>query len=686
MTLYGQFIVVSHKNLFLTYSIPTQYSNISTHSLWIVPLRGAAKNAGRAIGIFLNYCEKPSYNCKEVLENYLPEISINPDQIKISQFLDHYYLSHPTQSMPILAPGILWDLKNKNMWEKQIESLSAETPPLLSEKHLKPPVQLTELQENAKQFILNHQTTLLHGVTGSGKTEVYIQCAQHVLSQGKTVLILIPEIALTPQLTKKFQNVFGENLAVIHSKLSKKKYMENWLRILLQRAKIVVGVRSAIFCPLQNIGLIITDEEHDSSYKNQKNPFYHSRDLCVMRAHFSQGICILGSGTPSLESFYNTTLKKYEYFHLAEKFSQQKVNYEIIPSHGVDQRKNQTLKRSSQISSSHFYVEPEILEKMRATLQKKEQIIILFNRRGYFNFAVCSQCKSPLTCSDCSVTTTLHHFGAEEICHYCEKKFPARKQCPQCHQELFLWKGAGTQHLENEIKKEFPDASFGRFDRDTTSTFQKMNDIIEKFRNHDIDILIGTQMLSKGHDFHSVSLVVAFYLEDLLFLPDFRANERVFQLILQTMGRTGRGSKPGLFLMQSLFRENPITKISLENDFETFYRQELSRRQLFRLPPTYRQILIEVKHKKQEQALNIIQDIKTAILTFCKNKKGVGEKLLIYGPTEAFIQKVSLFFRSQITLQFPKNISPCDVYPKELIAAKKYAQFVSCDVDPYSFL
>ncbi len=687
MNKYGIFVVIGPKNLILTYSIPQIFSNILPFHFFKVPLKTGIKKETIRIGILIQYCERPEYTCKEVISPYLEDISLTKSQLNLAAFIDNYYLSRPQHSLPILIPGFFWNLKNHSLIEKELKKIKELENAHEKNENLnfKKDILLSHPQQQSMDFILQNQITLLHGITGSGKTEIYMKCAIETIKAGKNVLILIPEIALTPQLGKRFENVFKDNLSLIHSKLSKKKYVENWAKIYFQKVNIVIGVRSAVFCPLKNIGLIIVDEEHDNSYKNQKFPYFHSRDLCVFRAHHDNAKCILGSGTPSLESYYNSQINKYSYFFLSQKYSNQKISYEIFSTHPNNFGSSQIIKKSSQISSTHFYIAPEILTHMKEIFEKKEQMIILYNRRGFFNYAVCSTCHQALTCTECSVTTTLHEFGKTEICHYCEKKMPARKECPHCLQKLFYWKGSGTQYLESELKKEFPNNHFARFDKDTTSTYEKLNQILDNFENHKIDALVGTQMLSKGHDFSNVTLVVAFYLEDILFLPDFRSSERVFQLIQQTMGRTSRGKKPGKFLLQSLFQESKVTLNALENDFTEFYEREIKRRKTFHLPPLTRQILIEVKHKKKETGMQIIQDIEKCIVMHAQKNKIDIHQFQICGPVDALIEKVKMIFRVQITLQFSKNIKPKEIFPENEIFNKKYHHYVSYDVDPFSF-
>ncbi|MES2616171.1 MAG: primosomal protein N' [Bdellovibrionota bacterium] len=430
-------------------------------------------------------------------------------------------------------------------------------------------IRLNTEQNLAYENILAHPNvaTLLYGVTGSGKTEVYLKLAQTIIASGKKVLILVPEIALTPQMSARFRAVFGDSLCVLHSGLAQMEYIREWLKINFELPQIVLGVRTAVFCPLKNLGLIIVDEEHDSSYKCSEQPCYNSRDVAVVRAKIEGAICVLGSATPSIESYYNVQTEKYNYIEMREKYSSQKTESVVINAKEEFNLKkgylNTKFLKASFVEFDDMGLCSSVISFLRQNKQKSQQSMILINRRGYVNYALCSSCSKPLTCPNCAVSTTLHQKGLKEICHYCGFTTETRKKCLSCGGNSFLFKGIGTQNIEEKLKLLLPDLRIARLDKDVFTSNSRLTKIINDFRCGEIDCLIGTQLLAKGHDFANVTLVIILHVEDSLFIPDFRSAERTFQLITQAMGRAGRGEMQGRVILQSFIMNHPVVEFAI---------------------------------------------------------------------------------------------------------------------------
>ncbi len=553
-------------------------------------------------------------------------------------------------------------------------------------------IDLNEEQQIAYEKIrfATLSTSLLYGVTGSGKTEVYLKLALDVISQGKKVLLLVPEIALTPQMTARFRAVFGEQLCVMHSGLTPVEYMQEWLRSYFGMCDIVLGVRTSVFSPLNHIGLIIVDEEHDGSYKCSDMPCYHARDVAVMRATRQGALCVLGSATPSLESFFNAQNGRYQLVTLTQKYSGQTVECHVVDARPevLVRKSDQKRKviKSSYIDFSEVVFAQVILEEIEKNKKNGKQSIIMLNRRGYVNYALCATCGTPLTCPHCAVTTTLHQKGEKEICHYCSFTTPTRQSCPECGESKFYLKGAGTQNIEERLIQLMPALRVARFDRDVFTSQSRITKILDDFRLGNIDCLVGTQLLAKGHDFPNVGLVVILHVEDALFLPDFRSAERTFQLITQTMGRAGRGAISGKVYLQSLIPNHPLIENALHLNFEGFSKKEMQKRMMGWLPPLSRQILLEVSHRKIEKAQGCIAKLKEMLIQGWKRDGITPEQVRLAGPFPATISKINQLYRLQICLTAAKNLAPQKVMPFELLQSKEFDIPIKVDVDPIVFL
>ncbi|MFC4993277.1 replication restart helicase PriA [Rubritalea tangerina] len=420
---------------------------------------------------------------------------------------------------------------------------------------------------------------LLHGVTGSGKTEVYLQAVQHTLDQGKSALVLIPEISLTPQTVQRFKSRFAslqDQVAVLHSHLSQGERFDEWHRIRNGEARIVIGARSAIFAPLTNLGIIIVDEEHENTYKQETAPRYHGRDIAVLRAHFEKATVVLGSATPSLESFQNTQSGKYELIRLT-----QRADSQAMPIMRVLDMRIEAQKQKGRVAI--------LSDRLRVSMEKKlkqgEQIILFLNRRGFARSLQCPPCGHVCECQHCAIPLTYHRTEERLICHMCGYQALPPKKCPSCGDEAIRLQGFGTQKVEEVIQKVFPQARMARIDADTMRRKNALRDTLNKFKAHKIDIIIGTQMIAKGLHFPNVTLVGILNADLGLHVPDFRAGERTFQLLTQVAGRAGRGELEGEVIVQTFTPHSPSIQFARHHDFDGYAEQELQFRNQFVYPP-----------------------------------------------------------------------------------------------------
>lgn len=416
---------------------------------------------------------------------------------------------------------------------------------------------------------------LLHGVTGSGKTEVYLQAISKALKQDKDSIVLVPEISLTPQTTERFRSRFGDMVSALHSALSDGERFDEWTKINQGKVKIVVGARSALFAPFRKLGLIVVDEEHENTYKQEESPRYHARDVAVMRGYLEGAAVILGSATPSLESYYNTTIGKYALAKLTKR-----IDDCLLPQMRiVDMRAEAAASGKAQVFSK------ELIYAINDRLEKGEQTIIFLNRRGFATQMICLHCGFVAECSECSITYTYHRQRACLSCHLCGSVIPAYETCPKCKTGNIRYSGLGTEKIETIASKLFPPASIARMDSDTMTKKNSYEKVLREFRSGRIDILIGTQMIAKGLHFPNVTLVGIIYADLSLHIPDFRSQERTFQLLTQVAGRSGRGDVPGEVIVQTYTPFNSAIQYALKHDYENFYKEELKVREELRYPP-----------------------------------------------------------------------------------------------------
>jgi len=432
---------------------------------------------------------------------------------------------------------------------------------------------LTELDQPLKAHA--YAPFLLHGVTGSGKTEVYIRAMRVAMELGRSALMLVPEIALTPVFSRRLRMHFGDKVAIFHSSLSRGERFDEWTRVRNGEARIVIGTRSAVFAPTRNLGLVIIDEEHESTYRQQDSPHYNARDTAIVRAQKESAVVILGSATPSLETFHNASTGKYRYLKLADRIGQRPMALAQI----IDMRSVFSRHQKPKVFSE------ELLKSIQKTHEKGEQSIILLNRRGYSSFVLCRSCGESIQCPNCDVTLTYHRSEAVIVCHYCDHREAAPQKCPNCEGKYIYYVGEGTEQIEVMLGKLFPTMRIARVDRDTTSrrgTFEKS---LIDFSEGRIDMLVGTQILAKGHDFPNVTLVGVVSVDAGLALPDFRAAERTFQLLTQVAGRAGRGDRPGTVLIQTYHPYHYALRHASAQDYAGFYQEEIRHRKNHTYPP-----------------------------------------------------------------------------------------------------
>ena len=485
---------------------------------------------------------------------------------------------------------------------------------------------------------------LLHGVTGSGKTEIYIEAVRHCLSQNRTAIILLPEISLTPQIAGRFRAVFGDMIALWHSKLTQGQRSWIWKQICVGTFKVVIGARSAVFAPLKNLGLIVMDEEQESSFRQDSPaPRYHARDVALMRATYEGSVVVLASATPSLESYFNHLNKKINYLHLPERFG----GSQYPRVHLVDML-------SDQGESGKFgqIISGLLQDKIEDRLKKSEQIILLQNRRGFSPVIRCGDCGEIVMCPQCNVALTYHRNGAQLICHCCgHNEIKKQKPCYHCSSSNLQYSGTGTQKVEALIEETFPEAHIGRLDMDTSRTGHGVTSILKAFSKGEIDILLGTQMIAKGLDFPNATLVGIINADLGLYVPDFRAGEKIFQLIYQASGRSGRSDKPGEVVIQTYVPDNPVIKNAAKLDMMKYYNIALSERNELKYPPFSWLAKIEITGQNKSLVTSLSKRISKAL-------KGQYKGLDILGPAPCYLEKLRNQYRFQIVFKSKKTMDP----------------------------
>jgi len=529
---------------------------------------------------------------------------------------------------------------------------------------------LTYLQTRGKSAV-----ALLHGVTGSGKTEIYLQLIQKVLEQDKQVIVLVPEISLTPQMIERFKARFGAQVAVLHSRLSEGERFDEWRKIKENKVNIVVGARSAIFAPFSNLGLVIIDEEHESTYKQEDNPKYHAREVAIKRAGLVGALVLLGTATPSIESYYKATQGEYKLITLKERVENRPLPTVIVK----DLRE--------ELSEGHKSIfSRTLIEKIKDRLAKQEQIILFLNRRGFSTFVMCRECGLVLKCPACSIPLTYHANDNSLKCHYCDFNTKSPKICPKCSSRYIKFFGIGTQKIEEEFKNSFPSVHVVRMDVDTTGRKGSHERILDSFKQEEAQVLIGTQMIAKGLDFPNVTLVGVITSDTSLNLPDFRSAERTFQLITQVAGRAGRDIKPGEVVIQTYNPEHYSIMAASEQDYLGFYLQEIKLREQLLYPPFSSLIRLVISHPDEEIAINQANLLGVIYRNIIRHTQGVE----LLGPAPAPVEKLRNKYRWQIVLKGTEQNQLMLVLDNGFTEynqiAPKLKATISIDVDPQSLL
>ena len=528
---------------------------------------------------------------------------------------------------------------------------------------------LNEEQQHAFNTIINslniNKTFLLYGVTGSGKTLIYIHLIKEVIKKGKTAILLVPEISLTEQIVSIFYQNFGSDVAILHSGLSNKEKYEEYIKILNNEIKIVIGTRSAIFAPLKNIGIIIIDEEHSDTYKQENTPRYHARDIAMHRCEFNRCPLILGSATPSLESMARAKKNVYELVTLKNR-----ANNLPLPEVSIVDMKMELEKRNFTIS--------ELLDKkIKECLDKGEQVILLLNRRGFSTFITCSNCGFTYKCPHCEISLTYHKSSNTLRCHYCGYTKIKDDLCPECHEKGLNYMGMGTEKLEEIIKEKYESAKVIRMEADTTTRKGAHDKIIKAFKNEEYNILIGTQMISKGLDFPKCTLVGVINADTSLNIPDFRSSEKTFSLLDQAAGRAGRSTTPGSVIIQTFNPDNETIKAVKKHDYDSFYEQEMQVRKILKYPPYYYLANIKIASKEYTLASTESTKVKNYL------EKNLDPKSIILGPSTASNFKRNNIYRFSITIKYRFDEHLMKVL-KELdnIYATNKNVFLEIDINP----
>lgn len=595
-----------------------------------------------AVVTALNTIAPPHARIKPIDEVLDEAPVLSPTIIELCKWIADYYAAPIGEVLQSALPSHLWKTRTREgkmrLSDAHATHVRRDTQATLI---LTEPQQLalTQIRERYSRFA----PVLLHGVTGSGKTEVYMTACSEVLAQGRQAIVMVPEIALTPQLLGRFAERFGELVAVYHSALTDAQRAQQWQRIRTGEAKIVVGTRSAIFAPTPRCGLIIVDEEHDSSYKQDDSPRYNGRDVAVMRAKQEDIPIVLGSATPSLESFSNARLGKYYLVTLPERATGQ-----VMPRiELVDMR---PLKVEGKPLP---FLSPPLVLALQQRLDSGEQSLLLMNRRGFSRFIVCEACGHVAMCPNCDVSLTYHQHNRELRCHYCDYHTDAPDTCEVCKSSELKPVGAGSERVEGHLQKTFPTARIGRLDSDTVSTQTKRTELLQAMHNRDIDILVGTQMIAKGHDFSHVTLVGVVSAEMSLNMPDFRAPERSFQLLTQVSGRAGRAHLPGEVIIQTVQPEHYCLQHVIFHDYVGFAEAEMQHREDLRYPPYGRLIGCTISANVEARGLEYAAVLGDALRNFVQTHKLECDVL---GPSPALLYKLRGKTRMQLLLKLKSAI------------------------------
>jgi len=590
---------------------------------------------------------------------------LDENMLELTRWMSEYYLCSQGQAVEAALPAL---------FRKGRHFMKSRSPKTHANSEIESPLDLpfTVAQRAAHDAVRERLDSgktgifLLHGVTGSGKTEVYIQLIRGLLKESRSSIVLVPEISLTPQTVNRFYSRFGDCVAVIHSRLSQGRRVEEWHRIRSGEAKVVVGARSALFSPVQNLGLIVIDEEHEGSYKQEETPRYHARDVAKKRAEIEKAVLVLGSATPSLESFHASETGEMKCLTLPDRIENRPLPIVEI----VDMRRQREGKRERIFSTA-------LEQAIRDAIFKKEQVMLLLNRRGFSTHLHCASCGYVMTCPNCRVSLAYHFDKTMLLCHVCHHQSFPQKLCPGCQKNYLHYFGVGTQKVEQEARRLFPEARLGRMDTDSTARKDAHENILKAFKKREIDILIGTQMIAKGHDFPNVSLIGVVSADTALHIPDFRSSERTFDLLTQVAGRAGRGDVPGKVVIQTFVPHHYSIQSAKDHDFHEFYDKEIVLRRELSMPPFTHLARVIVKGAAEK-------DVVRNILTLSKELRAqTGDgPLRVLGPAPCINSKEHGQFYWNLYLKGP-GIAQINPFLRQALASfKRNRVTVAVDVDP----
>lgn len=625
-----------------TYIIPPEMEDKAVRGRRVVVPLGKNKiYTGVVINVHEN--EPEGYEMKTIIEALDDHAVVNEKQFEFWQWVAKYYISPLGDVMKCALPGAMKP-KDNNALKEATKKRRGSKNDIICEG-IAASNTLNDAQKKAMEEIeeswVTKNVTLLHGVTSSGKTEIYIQLINKFISEGKQVLYLLPEIALTTQITDRLRKVFGDNMGVYHSKFTDAQRLDVYKRQISSAPyQLILGVRSSVFLPFQNLGLIIVDEEHEQSYKQQEPaPRYHARNAAIMLAQMFGAKTLLGTATPSLEVYHLAKKDKYGYVKLTQRYR----NLQLPSIEVVDTKEAKRKKQMKGLFS------PRLIEVMRDALAKDEQIILFQNRRGFSNYIECKNCGWVPHCPHCDVTLTLHKKTDSLTCHYCGYSCHVPEACPACEEKKFNNVGTGTEKIEDQIPTLFEGATCIRMDLDTAKTRQQYEQIISEFAQHKADILIGTQMVTKGLDFDNVSVVGILDADSMLNIPDFRSHERTFQTLSQVAGRAGRKSNSGHVILQTRSAGSDIIKQITGNEYWNMFYTQMLERQTFRYPPFYRLIYVYLRHRDDELLEHLAIDMGEKLRTI------FGDRVL--GPDRPPVSRIQSLFIRKILIKIETNAS-----------------------------
>lgn len=622
------------------------------------PLRASSKD------LFLRFTARPE------------GVKLTKAERELLAFLELHPGEHVLEEVETKIKGA--SAAARSLGRRQLLGVRIRTSQGLSVAEDRPPHPLNPHQAAAVQAIHQamaaggFQAFLLQGVTGSGKTEVYLHAIEHALQLGKSALLLVPEIGLTPAVAGQFYHRFGDRVAILHSAFSGSERAEQYRRIRAGEAGVVVGTRSAVFAPVKNLGLILVDEEHDGSYKQQETPRYHGRDVAMVRGSLSGAVVVAGSATPSLESRYNVERGKYTLLALPERVA----NRPLPEVELVDMRQEFLETKKGGAFSRR------LVEGLEERLQAGEQSILLLNRRGFSSFVTCRSCGERIECPNCAVTLTFHKRDHRLLCHYCNFAERVPKQCPKCQAEYLQFIGTGSERIEEEIHQLLPTARVVRMDRDTVVGKNKLESLLLGFREKAYDILVGTQMIAKGHDIPNVTFVGLINADIGLGMPDFRAAERTFQLLTQAAGRAGRGEVPGRVVLQTMQPDHYAIRLAATQDYASFYAKEMEFRRALRYPPFSALANVLIRHGEAEKAFSMSTELERLL-------QPAEPGIRVMGPAPAPVTKLKTEFRFQILIKATDRTKLNQLLQKMrnyAVESKWPATALVIDVDPLSLM